>query len=187
MVQPKLQGRRKEIGVVQGGGRDIDGRRALDVFIGDLAAAGSAKLAHHTLRGPVDTWVPRQYFDLSAIEREPRHHRSRARSAAGGTMANEGKNGLSGNTKPNRGTETATFIDLHGSPLFLTRDLAARRVESYQDDAATNMGLQGWGRRRRRFVRAPRYGSPGRPRILGGTWPKRCNFNAASPEADPRA
>jgi hypothetical protein len=44
-------------------------------------------------------------------------------------MANEGENGLSGKTKPNRGTETATFIDLHGSPLFLTRDLAARRVE----------------------------------------------------------
>jgi hypothetical protein len=59
-------------------------------------------------------------------------------------MANEGKNGLSGNTKPNRGTETATFIDLHGSPL-LTQDLAARRGESYQDAAVANMGLLGWG------------------------------------------
>src|ERR1700679_1433133 len=118
MFQPNLQGRRKEIWVVQGCGRDIDGRRTFDAFIGNLAAADSAEPAHHTLRRPVGARLARQYFDLPAIEREPCHRRSAARSAAGGAMANAGKDRFSGYAKPNRRTETATFVDLHGSPLF---------------------------------------------------------------------
>ena len=119
MFQPEFQSRRKEARVVQGCRRDIDGRRALGAFVGDLAAAGAAELADDALRGTVGARVAREYFDLPPVECQPSHRGGAARPAARGAMADGGENRLSGNTKPNCGTEAATFIDLHGFRLRL--------------------------------------------------------------------
>src|SRR6202167_5329676 len=114
MFQPHLQGGRKETRIVQGCRRDIDGRRPLGAFVGQLAAAGAAELADNALRGAVGARVTREYFDLPSVEGQPSHRRGGTRPAARGAMADAGIDGLSGNAKPNRRTEAATFIDLHG-------------------------------------------------------------------------
>ena len=85
-------------------------------------------------------------------------------------MANTGKDRLSGNAKPNRRTETATFVDLHGFPLFRRGEFLRRVVWNLTRRRGGEYRVEGEGQR-----------------TMPSAWPRRYKFSAASPEGDRRA
>ena len=164
VFEPDFQGRREQVGVVHRCRGDIDGRRARDTFVRELAATSAAKLANDTLGRLIGARAARQKFHLSAVERQPCNHWSGARSAACSAVANAGENRLPGNAKPNCRTETTTIMNLHGSSNAGVGGQGPRTTSlhgrSYQDAAAANTDRSESGNGARD------YGPASRPRIL---------------------
>ena len=116
MLQPHFRGGWKQAGFVHRCGRHVDARLAARGFVEELAAANTAKLAHHTLRGFIGSRMARQNLELRAAESQPSDRRRGVRPAAGHAVANNRAFGFTGNAKPNRCTKAAAFTHLHGLP-----------------------------------------------------------------------